>query len=397
MSEAQHLVNGLATNVLQTLDKDNYVIATASLSLILAMAQAATACENRQGSLESQESKAEDTAVHEAMQYTLRLMEGKNDVIGNEVILLQNIWIRSDITLSQKGRNLLATYYSCEANSLPSEKTNANARELKKRLNKLDWSGKFHEHFDAANFHISNQDMLLTSAVHIAMSWREPFSSNFNSKRQFYVSHEESVYVVMMTLKFGLVSVSDDVIRAHVIQLPLTAHNMCVLFYLPYEENGLQFVEQNLTEESFRMVVRKLESAKPTPVDISIPKFTLEQNNNLTKDIHEGTATLGELYSESRTISGCQIFHTVTLTINEQGVNVPFDHKDELMIVGPAVLDGIKWTKFTANHPFLFMLVEMQSKLIVICGKVSTPVCSQETKSLLHNCNYERKRNWCCI
>lgn len=385
-SKARCLVNSFAINILQNLTKDNYVLATASLSLLLAMAEAATIDDRF---CKTEDVGEDDVTVHEAMQYTLRLVEGKNDLTGNEAILFQNIWIRKERTLSTKARSLLAKYYCCEANTLPvNNNNNIHERKLKKKLNKLDVTGRFHEHFQTANFqNISTQEMFLTTAVHIAMTWREPFSSHLTRKSQFHISDHEVVHVNVMTHRIGLSCISDDVIQATVLQLPLTAHNMCMLFYLPYEKNGLEFLEKNLTEESFSKVLSKLQSTKPKPVNISIPKFSLLENDHLSKDVLESVTKA----------SKCEIFHTMMLVANEQGLNVPLTSSHQATTIGPAVHDGLRWTQFTANHPFLFMLVDQRSKLIFITGKVSQPHMNQEINEKFYTCHNKPKRNWRCF
>ena len=395
-TNARRIVNSLAIHISQSLRKDDYLVATASLSLVLAMAQASTADDNEKH--EGTEIREEDVAA--AMQYTSRLLEGKSDLIGNEVILFQNIWMEKERRLSKKSRRLLGTYYCCEAQIMPTGKNNVNERKLKMKLRKLDVSKKFHKQFDAANFQkISNQEMLLTSAVHIAMSWREQFQSILTRECQFHVSHQETVQVDMMTLKSGLVCLRYDVIRATILKLPVTAHNMSMLLYLPYEKNGLEFLENNLTEENFRELLEKLESSKPKPVNISIPRFSLLFNDIITKEVLETSPSLKEFhFKKQEAVPGSQVFHTISVDVNEQGINVPLENqRHENTMIGPAVLDGIRWTTFTADHPFLFMLLEMNTKMIFISGKVSKPQRNQRNNPNSYKRNNEQKRNYCCM
>ncbi len=311
-------------------------------------------------------------------------------MIGNEITILHNIWLRNGLKLNKNVQTLIAKYYNCETKILPVANNNVNVTKLKKKLQKLDQPGRFTEEFRRAVFNISPQDILLTSGFHAQMGWREPFIENLTTKGTFHVSEAERIEVDMMVKKCGFVCVTCNIINATVLQLPLTAHNMCMLVYLPCDKSkDLDDISTNLIPENFEMLVTQLKQSKPKPVYVTIPKFSLKQSGIIP-------ATLCQTEAMNISTPGCKIFQTSTLTVNEYGLNTTRTGQSEATMTGPAVHDGIKWTHFAATLPFLFMLVDIEYKLIFLLGKVVRP---ERMKEVERRSNKIKKnvKNWCCL
>ncbi|CAB3985619.1 Hypothetical predicted protein [Paramuricea clavata] len=372
---------------LQNKTSENYMVASANVAILQCLAILINGPKHES----PKDISEDDNSIHEAIKFARSFLEGKSDLLGNEITILYNIWLRNGLKLNRKVPAIIAKYYNCEMKILPIANNNVNASKLKKKLQKSDRSGRFTEEFRRAAFYnICPQDILVTSGFYVEMAWREPFIENLTTKGTFHISESERIEVEMMVQRSGLVCVTCDSINATVLQLPLTAHNMCMLVYLPYDKTkGLDDISKHFTPGNFEILVRKLTQSKPKPVYVTLPKFSLKQSGIMPATFSETEDTL-----ESNTIvaPGCKIFQTSTLTISEYGLNTTKTGQSEATMTGPAVHDGIKWTQFTATSPFLFMLVDTEYKLIFLVGKVARPGELKEVKSKI-----KKNRNWCCI
>lgn len=384
-TKAQELLNNEAVHCLQSQDSDNHIEASASLVIVQNLAKLVT---NRDG-----ESKG-GNSVHEAIRFTRSVLEGKSDLIGNEVTIFQNIWLRDGLRLNKNIQTLIAKYYSCEIKTLPTVKHKVNVSKLKKKLQKLDQSERFTKELRRAVFHnVSPQDILLTSGFYIEMRWREPFTEDLTTKGTFHTSEDERTEVETMLLKCGLVCVNCDNINAKVLQLPLTAHNMSMLVILPHDRN-LENVSKNLTPQILEDLLTQLGQSKAKPIHVTLPKFSLKQSGVLPPTFSE-TEDIKALESDRILAPGCRIFHTSTISINENGINTAMTGQSGATITGPAIHDGIKWTQFMATSPFLFMVVDMKYQIVFMVGKVNRPERTNDIER--HSNEIKKTRIWCCV
>ena len=385
-TKPEELINSVAINCLQSQGLENHIEAPASLVIAQNLAKLAT----------NQDDESEDASgVHEAIKFTRRILEGKSDLIGNEVNMFHNIWLRDGLRLNKNVRRLIAKYYGCEIRSLPIVNHKLNVTKLRKKLQKLHRSGRFAKDICRTAFRdVSPQDILLTYGFYIEMQWREHFTENLTTKEKFFTSEYESVVVETMVLRCGLVCANCDNINAKVLELPLTAHNMSMLVLLP-QDKSLDHISKSLTPETFENLMEQLRHIKAKPVHVTLPKFSLKQFDVLPSATFSETEDTSGQGSDRISAPDCRIFQTSTISINEYGINTVNTSQSDATITGPAVHDGIKWTYFTANSPFLFLVVDMEYRLIFMAGKVTRP--DQTNDNVRQSSRVKKTGSWCCI
>ena len=392
-TQAQKMVNNLAINFPSSFGSENFIAVPASLG-ILKFVASLIGDEDKERIGNASE---KDSDFHEAMKFTRNLLEGKSDLLGNEVTVLHNVWLRNGLRLDKEMKKLIATY--CEIKTLPFVNDKIiDHKKLKRKLQDLDESRRFTDELRRAEFSaISPLETLFTSAVYITMEWREPFLSSLTTKGAFRISEAESIEVGMMVQKAGLICVTCQNLNATVLQLPLTARNMCLLVFLRHDKTeSVDAISRRLTADAFQELMERLGRSKPAPVYVTLPKFTLKQCGMMSGGLCEGVEDESLKYDRFLEASGCRIFHTTRLAINEYGLNTSERESDQsdATVIPHAMHDGIKWTNFTATSPFLIALVDVEYELIFLLGKVERP----------ENINDDRRKNggrkirrWCCI
>lgn len=336
--------------------------------------------------------------THQAMKFARSLIEGKSDLLGNEITILNNIWLGKGRILGRNVQTLMAKYYVCDIKLLPTAKNNVDVANLKKKLTKEQRPrGRHDEEIRTAVLsNISPRDLLLTSVFYVKMGWREAFIENCTKIETFHISETERTTVEMMVQKCGHVCASCENINATVLQLPLTAHNMSMFVFLPQDtKSGLIEVLKKLTPANFKTVVAKIKQSKPKPIHVSLPKFSLKLSSVKPAAISCETDENIPVESDDNVAGDCKLFQTTKLTINEYGLNAEKTGPPQVTITGPAVHDGIKWTHFSASSPFVFMLLDTECELIFATGKLVRPEPINDVKRM--SSKIQRNRNWCCI
>ncbi|GBN71045.1 Leukocyte elastase inhibitor B [Araneus ventricosus] len=157
------------------------------------------------------------------------------------------------------------------------------------------------------------------------------------------------------------------------LELPYKGENVSMLVLLPNQRDGLRSLVRNLTPEKLGEVQRQLYRRE---VDVSLPKFKLEFEEELSEEVRAlganeifraGSADFSGM-TPSRDAFVSQVLQKAVIEVNEEGSEA-------------AAVTGITSNRmglieerpeFTADHPFLFAIVERgsRSNMILFLGRV---------------------------
>ncbi|NXD71857.1 ZPI inhibitor, partial [Eolophus roseicapillus] len=147
--------------------------------------------------------------------------------------------------------------------------------DINQNINKRT-KGKIPELFEEFNRH---NKLLLVDYVVFKGKWVYPFNSKFTEMETFHINKYRSVQVPMMFKSDKINSTFDENLRCTVIKIPYRgkAH---MLIVIPEKEGDYISLEDHLTTE---LVESWLGNMKPRKMDISFPKFKLEQKYKMKK------------------------------------------------------------------------------------------------------------------
>ncbi|NWX02811.1 ZPI inhibitor, partial [Caloenas nicobarica] len=234
-------------------------------------------------------------------------------------------------------------------------------QNIKKRT-----KGKIPELFEELDRHTK---LLLVDYIVFKGKWVYPFNSRFTEMETFHINKYRSVQVPMMFKSDKVNSAFDENLRCTVIKLPYKgkAH---MLIVIPEKEGDYISLEDHLTTE---LVESWLGNMKTRKVDISFPKFKLEQKYKLKKLLHAlgiknlftHTADLGHLTDQGY-VAVSQVVQKAVIEVDEEGTEA-------------AAASGSEITAFTVppvvkvDRPFLFMIFEETFKTLLFIGRVVDP------------------------
>ncbi|NWI32463.1 ZPI inhibitor, partial [Sula dactylatra] len=222
---------------------------------------------------------------------------------------------------------------------------------------------EFFEHLDRHN------KLLLVDYIVFKGKWIYPFNSKFTEMETFHINKYRSVQVPMMFKSDKVNSTFDENLRCTVINLPYKgkAH---MLIAIPEKEGDYISLEDHLTTE---LVESWLGNMKTRKVDISFPKFKLEQKYKMKKLLHAlgiknlftSMADLSHLTDQGY-IAVSQIVQKAVIEVDEEGTEA-------------TAASGSEITAFTVppvikvDRPFLFMIFEETFKTLLFIGRVVDP------------------------
>lgn len=284
------------------------------------------------------------------------------------------------------------------ANSMWTAKGHYIEREFKEKLIKvfhavakdvdfqIDGTDKINEWCDSATNHsipkLFNNPLdpdtvlVLINAIFFKGVWKTQFDAKMTHPRRFFSSPSmdwnTAPRVPMMTLVDEFPLVFNEELQFQLIALPYENDEVVMYVLLPEDDVPLRDVETRLTYKILMETVQKLQKVK---VDVSLPKFKLNSELSLIRalngvGIHRAFSDLANL---SKITSGPlmvnKVIQKAVIEVNEQGTVAS-------AITGVQIMSRsmkIRHKIFNANHPFMFFIEHVQTKIILFAGRVTEP------------------------
>ncbi|XP_054725762.1 serine protease inhibitor 42Dd-like isoform X2 [Anastrepha obliqua] len=204
---------------------------------------------------------------------------------------------------------------------------------------------------------ISDASAILVNAIYFKAKWLKPFSKMSTYNAEFRMSGGQTATVAMMNsaefVKYGELLDLD----ATAIELPYKDSDLSMLILLPNKVDGLQELEQKLTNVDLNLIATRMEAET---IYICLPKFRIELDIDLKKPLQElgmvnmfsDAADFSSLFSNSPLQKIDEVKHKAFLDVNEAGSEA-------------AAATFMKYRTFSmkldtklfiADHPFVFAI-----------------------------------------
>uniref|UniRef100_A0A8C5KNW1 Serpin B6 n=1 Tax=Jaculus jaculus TaxID=51337 RepID=A0A8C5KNW1_JACJA len=217
--------------------------------------------------------------------------------------------------------------------------------------------------------------LVLVNAIYFKGRWEKPFVKEDTQEMPFKVSKDVEKPVPMMHKRgtFHMTYIGE--IFTKILVLPYVGKELNMIILLPDEHVDLGTVEKELTYEKFMEWTRP-DMMDEEEVEVYLPRFKLEENYNMNEVLHSlgmkdafdatkanfsGMASGGGLYLS-------QVVHKSFVEVNEEGTEAAAATAAIIM------LRCARYTPcFIANRPFLFFIQHSKTKVIMFCGRLSSP------------------------
>ena len=323
----------------------------------------------------------EEHAFHAAQGELLRWLSSDDDRRSHRLNIASAIFTQHDQDPLIAFVKLLETHYAAQPHLVDFVSQPATARKV---IN--DWAAeKTRDKISevVAPEEVSSQSRLvLASAVYFKGQWEQAFDPSRTKPAAFYLSADDKLDAPMMhqNQKFAFVQVDG----ARVLIMPYRGDELSMALVLPDKNDGLGAIEEQL---DVAVLTRWLDSAAKNVVrlPVSIPKFKFDDSHDLEAAFKRlGMLTVFDpTAADFSRIDGVRptaanagdrlfvdrIRQRAMIDVNEEGT--------EAAAVTTTTTETSKASRdapsFRADHPFLFLIRENSTGLILFLGRVVDP------------------------
>jgi serpin B len=221
--------------------------------------------------------------------------------------------------------------------------------------------------------------LVLINAIYFRAPWQMPFFKNATSPAPFFAAPAREIDVAMMH--------NADMYRvaqaAGVKVLELVYdRDASMLVVLPDHADGLAGIESAISVATIEQWMRALD-VDSRSVSVSLPRFKIDPSSSLAlgDDLKalgmpiafDVGADFSGIAKPTRSEGGlilAKAFHKAFVSVDEQGTEAAASTGLQTILVGGRPMPMLE---FTADHPFLFLIVDRPSRMVLFIGRVSEP------------------------
>jgi len=216
--------------------------------------------------------------------------------------------------------------------------------------------------------------MVVVNAVFFKGGWMEPFEKEDTAKLPFAAFGKKNATVDMMIQKdvWLKLSLTGSTLDAQVLELPYGNGAASMVIILPSKPGRRAFLDvvAQLREVDFAELVGSLQS---TMVNVYLPKFEIEASTDLGAVLQPlGVTDLFKPESANLTGISDAVGVYVSSSLHKAWVNVDEEGTTALASTNAVAraTSLVLSRDFMADHPFMYFIIDGQSKAIMFMGSV---------------------------
>ena len=282
---------------------------------------------------------------------------------GIEIREANALWIQKSYEIKQEFVEIAKRYYEShvEQVSFPDDEPKIN-RWLEKMTN-----NKIKNLISGTN---DLTRLVITNAIYFKGRWSIPFKKSKTRIENFRVSKNKTVNVHMMKVDSSFSYAETEIVQ--ILRLGYVEERFSMFVFLP-KNDDLKRLEDSLTIQN---LTNWIVSTSYQPVKVQIPRFVLQVSYGLTNYLNQlgvsqafgSDADFGNLSEEKISIS--DVIHKAFVEVNEEGTEAS---AATFMVIAGRRIEYVKKI-FNADHPFIFVIQDKPTGLILFMGKFEYPI-----------------------
>lgn len=219
----------------------------------------------------------------------------------------------------------------------------------------------------------ASTQLILTNAIYFKGLWQVPFDIGFTRQEPFNSGNGRLVQVPMMHQSHKFKYAENEFLQMLILDYSKSSLAMAVL--LPKTSHNLSQIQHSFNAQLF---LQLLKSSYYPEVIVSLPKFKIESTFD---SLPESLQALGltDAFTEKANFSNMartplsisQVIQKAIIQVDEKGTVAAA--ATAVVMTMSAVLNEPKPVNFKADHPFIFIIFDKQSNLILFMGQVNKP------------------------
>ena len=299
---------------------------------------------------------------------------------AHELIMASGLWVDNTTTILPAFRNLVQSKYYGQTKSLNFQNPSEAAKIINNWVQK-NTGNNIVDFIDPKTLSNTTK-ILLTNTLFFRGKWTHPFESQKTASQKFTTNTNTLISVPMMsqTNTFPYFENEKGQVLAIPIQGEANQARIAFLIFLP--KKGVTktpfeyyYMEMQEKKEGYLSYIDDLQEKM---VAVTIPKFTLSQRLNLNSLMN--SRGIVQAFTPNADFSGIdgkkdlqitEALHEATLSIDETGIFAVAG--SEIALNLKAMRQPESSIPFVADHPFLYLLVDLNTKLILFMGTYDVP------------------------
>lgn len=217
-----------------------------------------------------------------------------------------------------------------------------------------------------------NTRLVLTNAVYFLGNWLFPFPYDRTSDEEFHLADGSTMTVPTMKLKKHLPYFSN--VDLAMVALPYVGDDLEFLVVLPNGNSSLPEIEASLTADGLK---EDMETMTRHEVDVWLPRLDLSQAFNLNSALKrlglrrafiEDQADFSGM-TDQKGLFISSVVHKSFLKVDEQGTEAAAATGVTIGLTSMPMPQ----TMFVADHPFLFLIRQKDTGVILFMGRLEDP------------------------
>uniref|UniRef100_A0A224XD42 Putative serine proteinase inhibitor n=1 Tax=Panstrongylus lignarius TaxID=156445 RepID=A0A224XD42_9HEMI len=226
--------------------------------------------------------------------------------------------------------------------------------------------------------------LLLANAAYFKGLWKNKFQPESTRKEVFYISGSQNAFVTMMRQKSTFNHLVSEKLGAHILELPYKGEDVSMYILLPpfASPNGITNILKRLTLDKFQEVASE-GFMVPRAVDVSVPKFTIEKELEMTPILE--SLGVGDVFKPTSDLSGLTGKPGLSLDECVHKAKIMVDEDGTTAAAATAVFNfrssrPLDPARFICNHPFVYLIFDKVSQTILFTGIFNKPPQQATTK-----------------
>jgi serpin B len=312
-----------------------------------------------------------DNAYDSALESLLADVTKSANAAGNELFTANGLWVQKGFPIHAAFQKTLATNYHAPPTLVDFI---ANAEAARSQIN--SWTEehtrqKIKNLFPAGSLNAQTR-LVLTSAIYFYGAWQNPFDTSRTQPAPFVLSTGATTQAHFMnqTTNFGYTETPS----AQILEMRYSGTRIAFDILLPKTGSGIASLEKSLTSENLTAWLAHL---SPRNVQVSLPKFRAESDFSLSQVLSTmgmpiaftGKADFSGVSSQGLAVS--DVFHKAFVEVAEKGTEAAA--ATGISVKALAMHTPEPPVVFRADHPFLFLIRDSRSEVVLFIGRLTNP------------------------
>lgn len=331
--------------------------------------------------------KAIESTLHSSMEpenFALSIASGIKEYTaasenekGYQLNIANGLWIAQNFDILNSFREPIVQQFQAAVQTIDFSHPEVASAQINEWIS-LHTQGKIPHLLDKNDISLGTR-LVLANAVYFKGSWVKPFDTSKTKLEPFWVDTNSSLETSMMEQTSHFPYYESD--EFQIVALPFIGKGgkgpkISYVVLLPKDASQFPALEKSLSASDFRQWIDLLQNAK---VHLKCPKFALNQHSNLQPML--STLGMEVAFTPKANFSGIdgrrdlyinKALHQAFFSVDEAGVTAAAATAISMNVTS-AHTPPTPTIEFIADHPFLFFLVDMNTKTPLFMGKLNAP------------------------